>query len=355
MRRWTRRIALLALAAAAALAALGAAGQAAPGDGPVLFASGLAVVEAEDHDARVARSAQDWTTGAGPAGLVGRSIQATPDNGARITASIGTTGPEVGYRVLFPSAGTFQLWVRSFGLFNGNTLHAGRDGQVTAQNIASARTGVPGLTGFSSPVDLIEDRATGNLYVAEYLAQRITLVRPAGGRAPGAASAAAPAGRGGLEDALQPAGLGERVERPPVRAGLAQGAAHPLLAALPGLDPALVRADQVEHAGDQLRARRGSVGGLRHRPAVQREDRRALGGDVGELPAAGAGHPDADAGDADLQAAPVALQHAGLHGGAESEGAHAAALVRRGPDLVGGGEQRGEPRDDRLAGRVLGV
>jgi len=41
------------------------------------------VVEAEDHDAKVARSAHDWATGAGPVGVVGTAIQATPDAGAR--------------------------------------------------------------------------------------------------------------------------------------------------------------------------------------------------------------------------------------------------------------------------------
>ncbi len=136
MRGWAGGwIALLLAAALVAALGLRVAG-AAPGDGPVLFASGLAVVEAEDHDARVARSAHDWATGTGPAGLAGSAIQATPDTGARITASIATTSPEAGYRVLFPSAGTYQLWVRSFGISNGNTLHAGRDGAVTAQNIS---------------------------------------------------------------------------------------------------------------------------------------------------------------------------------------------------------------------------
>ena len=109
-----------------------------PGDGAVTFASGLAVVEAEDHDAKVARSAHDWTTGAGPAGVVASAIQATPDNGARIIASIPTTSPEVGYRVLFPAAGTYQLWVRGYGLSNGNTLHQGRDGQLATQNVSFA-------------------------------------------------------------------------------------------------------------------------------------------------------------------------------------------------------------------------
>ena len=109
-----------------------------PGEGAVTFAGGLAVVEAEDHDVKVPRSSHDWTTGAGSVGVVGTAIQATPDTGARVIASIPTTSPEVGFRVLFPAAGTYQLWVRGYGLSNGNTLHAGRDGQATAENISFA-------------------------------------------------------------------------------------------------------------------------------------------------------------------------------------------------------------------------
>jgi hypothetical protein len=48
-------------------------------------------------------------------------------------------------------------------------------------DIVSAQTGLPGMTGFTDPLDLVEDRATGRLYVSEYGAQRITLLRPVGG------------------------------------------------------------------------------------------------------------------------------------------------------------------------------
>src|SRR5688572_32181018 len=113
-RRWTwMSLVVAGVVAMVGLGLLGVAG-AAPGDGPVLFQGGIAVVEAEDHDVKVPRSSHDWTTGAGPAGAVGTAIQATPDTGARITASIPTTSPEVGWRVSFPAAGTYQLWVRAF-------------------------------------------------------------------------------------------------------------------------------------------------------------------------------------------------------------------------------------------------
>jgi hypothetical protein len=107
----------------------------APGDGAVTFAGGQAVVEAEDPDARVARGGKDWLAGQSPSGSAGDAMKALPDTGARITGSIPTTSPELAYRVSFPAAGTYQLWLRMYGISNGNTLHAGIDGAATAQNV----------------------------------------------------------------------------------------------------------------------------------------------------------------------------------------------------------------------------
>jgi len=45
-------------------------------------------------------------------------------------------------------------------------------------NITEALTGIAGFTQFVNPVDLIEDRANGNIYVAEFGGKRITLLRP---------------------------------------------------------------------------------------------------------------------------------------------------------------------------------
>jgi hypothetical protein len=107
------------------------------GTGPVLFVSGLAVVEAEDFDAKLARSGDDWVAGQSPAGSVAGALKAVPDNGSRITTNIAATSPELGYRVLFPSAGTYQLWLRVYGISNGNTLHAGIGGTVSATGITA--------------------------------------------------------------------------------------------------------------------------------------------------------------------------------------------------------------------------
>ena len=45
-------------------------------------------------------------------------------------------------------------------------------------NVSSATAGIPGLSGLTNPLDLAEDVRTGCVYVAEYGARRITLLRP---------------------------------------------------------------------------------------------------------------------------------------------------------------------------------
>jgi hypothetical protein len=54
-------------------------------------------------------------------------------------------------------------------------IHLGPDGKVSGKQV-----GILGLTGLNSPLDLTQDPANGNLYVSEFGAERITLLRPAG-------------------------------------------------------------------------------------------------------------------------------------------------------------------------------
>ena len=42
----------------------------------------------------------------------------------------------------------------------------------------ASQTGIPGMSGFANPLDIVEDPQNGNLYVTEHGAGRITLMRP---------------------------------------------------------------------------------------------------------------------------------------------------------------------------------
>jgi glucose/arabinose dehydrogenase len=50
--------------------------------------------------------------------------------------------------------------------------------QIEAGRVTSLATSVPGFGGLANPLDLTEDEQTGNVYVSEYGARRITLLRP---------------------------------------------------------------------------------------------------------------------------------------------------------------------------------
>ena len=49
--------------------------------------------------------------------------------------------------------------------------------KVAADGSVTQAAAVPGMSGLNDPVDLVEDPATGNLYVSELGARRITLLR----------------------------------------------------------------------------------------------------------------------------------------------------------------------------------
>ena len=49
-------------------------------------------------------------------------------------------------------------------------------------DVSYAESGFPGTTHLQSPLDVTEDLKTGNLYVSEYGAQRIDLLRPVSGK-----------------------------------------------------------------------------------------------------------------------------------------------------------------------------
>ena len=45
-------------------------------------------------------------------------------------------------------------------------------------DIINSQTGIVGFTGFTDPLDLIENPANGFIYLAEYGGQKLTLLKP---------------------------------------------------------------------------------------------------------------------------------------------------------------------------------
>ncbi len=83
--------------------------------------------------------------------------------------------------------GMIQYEGNAFGGALNNALlvtrySGGKDIEIMYLNssggIASVQTGTAGLSGFVNPLGIAEDNATGNLYVADYGAQTLTLERP---------------------------------------------------------------------------------------------------------------------------------------------------------------------------------
>ena len=54
--------------------------------------------------------------------------------------------------------------------------------RADAGKVTSLATSIGGFTGLANPLDLAEDEQSGNIYVSEYGARRITLLRPIGGK-----------------------------------------------------------------------------------------------------------------------------------------------------------------------------
>ena len=96
--------------------------------------SGMVVMEAEDADATVARSARSWVLRQPAAGYSGTgAMSSEPDGGLAIDTGFATTSPELQFAVDFPAAGTYTVWVRGIGPnAAGDSLHAGLDGQAVS-------------------------------------------------------------------------------------------------------------------------------------------------------------------------------------------------------------------------------
>ena len=79
------------------------------------------------------------------------------------------------------------------GALKGKILTTGysgmKDVEVIALNaegtVAETVTGIHGFTQFNNPLDIVEDPATGNLYVSEFGGQKLTLLKPVEGKSSG--------------------------------------------------------------------------------------------------------------------------------------------------------------------------
>jgi hypothetical protein len=95
--------------------------------------NGLLVLEAERYDARIARSGKSWESRTDVTGFAGSAAMvATPDNGASTNTGYASQSAELQYRVRFAMPGTYYVWLRGYGISNGNSLHLGLDGAAVS-------------------------------------------------------------------------------------------------------------------------------------------------------------------------------------------------------------------------------
>jgi hypothetical protein len=90
--------------------------------------------ETENYRNRIARSSHNWEVQTGIGGYVGAGyVQSLPNSGMNINSGYTTTSPETQYRVVFPTAGTYYIWLRGYGgRGSDDSLHAGLDNQGPA-------------------------------------------------------------------------------------------------------------------------------------------------------------------------------------------------------------------------------
>jgi murein DD-endopeptidase MepM/ murein hydrolase activator NlpD len=92
--------------------------------------------EAENYRAQIPRSNHSWQLQTSVGGYFGSGyMQALPNATAPSSINTGytTTSPELQYRVAFPTAGTYDIWLRGYGgSGQDDSIHAGLDGQGPA-------------------------------------------------------------------------------------------------------------------------------------------------------------------------------------------------------------------------------
>lgn len=126
--------------------------------------------------------------------LNGGNPTASPDDPAQIDEYAVNTLPDRNWRgfafnftIHYSPNGVIEYQNNVFdGALRGQLLvvrYSGGDDIITLQpgpskDIIDYETGIAGFTSFNGPIDLVENPATGCLYVAEHDGQRLTLLRP---------------------------------------------------------------------------------------------------------------------------------------------------------------------------------
>ena len=87
--------------------------------------------EGENWRKKIARSGDSWRSATEKPQYTGTGYAETfPNDGSSILNNYVTTSPELIYNVVFPTTGTYYIWIRGYGGSGGDdSIHAGFDGQ----------------------------------------------------------------------------------------------------------------------------------------------------------------------------------------------------------------------------------
>ena len=110
---------------------------------PFQESSGQVVMEAENFDANISRSAKTWNLLTTTTGYSGTGyLQSLPNTGTVNDTGYTTLSPELQYRINFTTTGTYYIWIRGRGpTTSDDSIHAGIDS--TAPSSAKGISGFP--------------------------------------------------------------------------------------------------------------------------------------------------------------------------------------------------------------------
>jgi hypothetical protein len=117
---------------------------------------------------RIARSSHNWEQYSSLAGYSGSGyMEALPNSGMSINTGYAATSPELRYRVVFPAAGTYHVWLRGYGgSGHDDSIHAGYDNLEipTADRICGCGWNVAGWSWCKNTMD--DGASPATFYIA---------------------------------------------------------------------------------------------------------------------------------------------------------------------------------------------